>query len=92
MDQLTFISNEGSTLIIQEKQDNFLFDKEILKQNLDKLNDIYHSSSNSEYKYGKIFKLSEYLTLSSLCHFYLEDYDKCTDCLVEAVELKRATL
>jgi tetratricopeptide (TPR) repeat protein len=45
-----------------------------------------------EVKYGKIFKLSEYLTFCAVCQFYLEEYSAAMDSFIEAIELKRAAL
>lgn len=70
-----------------------MFKKENLLVNLENLNKLYNESvQNSTHKYGKIFKLTEYLTLSSICYFYLGDYNKAIDHFIEVIDLKKISL
>jgi tetratricopeptide (TPR) repeat protein len=66
-------------------EDDYQFDPIALGEALTALRAIYHAGADCLPKYGKIFKLPEYLTLAASCHFYLADYAAAMDCLVEAI-------
>jgi hypothetical protein len=87
-------SVRGRVVFIQKNQteDEYVFNSERLAANLEQLLQLYKGGGKESGKYGKIFKLSEFLTLSALCYFYLQEYNKAIDNIIEAIELKKASI